>query len=143
MNKLNENLSEILDIEPIVEQEAELMYEIEEDNVHTTENEENVVEKDTDIARENIKNLINDGKKAIVELLKVAKESQAPRAYEVVATLLKNMSELNKDLLQLQKIKKDLSPNQFKNQNISVDKAIVFTGSTTELITLIKQQKDT
>ena len=47
------------------------------------------------------------------------------------------MSEVNKDLIELQKRKKDLSP--IKEQTIvNVDKA-VFVGSTRELINQIKQ----
>ena len=142
MTKLNDNLSSLLDVEPIKNTEFELMETDENSSETGTETTENIVEEDTDFARKNIKALIKSGNDAIRELLLVAKDSQAPRAYEVVSALLKNISDLNKDLLELQKRKKDLNPSQFKNQNISVDKAIVFTGSTTELITLIKQQKD-
>jgi|APFre7841882654_1041346.scaffolds.fasta_scaffold17106_3 hypothetical protein len=142
MTKLNDNLSSLLDVEPIKNNEFELVETEDEKELQVSETPQNDIEEDTDFARKNIKDLIENGKSAIKDLLHVAKESEAPRAYEVVATLLKNIAELNKDLLELQKRKKDLSPTKFKNQNISVDKAIVFTGSTTELINLIKQQKD-
>jgi hypothetical protein len=142
MTKLNDNLSSLLDVEPIKNNEFELVETEDEKELQVSETPQNDIEEDTDFARKNIKNLIKNGNAAIKQLLEVAKESQAPKAYEVVSALLKKLSDLNKDLLELQKRKKDLAPNQFKNQNISVDKAIVFTGSTTELITLIKQQKD-
>ena len=70
------------------------------------------------------------------ELLHVAKESEAPRAYEVAATLIKNLSDLNKDLLEIQKRKRDLRPVETTN-NINVDKA-VFVGSTKDLVKLLK-----
>jgi len=72
----------------------------------------------------------------------VANESEQPRAYEVVATLIKNLSDLNKDLLELQKRKKDLQGSDDKKQsgNVNVDKA-VFVGSTTELVKFLKNNK--
>ena len=49
--------------------------------------------------------------------------------------------ELTKDLLEIQKRKKDLAPQEYKNsQNINVDKA-VFVGSTTELVKFLKSNK--
>jgi hypothetical protein len=64
-----------------------------------------------------------------------------PRAYEVAAGLIKNLSDLNKDLLEIQKRKKDLSPQETSNvKNINVDKA-VFVGSTAELVKLLKTNK--
>jgi hypothetical protein len=73
-------------------------------------------------------------------ILHVAKESEAPRAYEVAATLIKNLSDLNKDLLDLQKKKRDLRPVEAAT-NINVDKA-VFVGSTKELVKLLKSNRD-
>jgi hypothetical protein len=73
-------------------------------------------------------------------LLTVAKESEAPRAYEVAATLIKNLSDLNKDLMEIQKRKQDLTGENTKNKNINVDKA-VFVGSTTELVKFLKNNK--
>jgi len=41
--------------------------------------------------------------RAVDELAIIARDSQHPRAYEVMATLIKNMSDMNKDLLEIQK----------------------------------------
>lgn len=145
MNKLNQNLSTILDIEPLtLEQRVDNLPSIHQDNLPEESTQKSDVDEDVDYARDNIKNLIQKGSVAIDQLLHVAKESEHPRAYEVVATMIKNLSELNKDLLEIQKRKKDLSPKDFssKSQNINVDKAVVFTGSTTELIKLIKQNRE-
>ncbi|MCK9369361.1 hypothetical protein M0R04_05430 [Candidatus Dojkabacteria bacterium] len=139
MNKLNENLSEILDIEQINQvQDIQVDSEVLVSDIDVVD----VVDEDVSFARGNIKNLLKKGNQAMDQLLIVAKETQSPRAFEVVATLMKNMSELNKDLIDLQKKKRDLSPKEYKQQNINVDKAVVFTGSTTELIKLIKQAKE-
>lgn len=142
MTKLNDNLSTLLDIEPIKFQDnSNLVIENGESLPVVSDN---VVDEDTEYSRRNIKELISKGNMAFDQLLHVAKESEHPRAYEVVATMIKNLSDLNKDLLDLQKKKKDLSPKDYssKSQNINVDKAVVFTGSTNELIKLIKQNKE-
>jgi hypothetical protein len=130
MKKLNEKLSEVLDINPI---EIETTTEIVE--VKST------VDDDSDFARGNIRNLIEKGNKAMDDLLLVANASEHPRAYEVAAGLIKNLADLNKDLLEIQKRKKDLSPQDASNaKSINVDKA-VFVGSTAELVKLLKTNK--
>lgn len=134
MKKLNESLSEVLDVEPITVQANEIV-PIEEPKLPTT------VDDDAEFARNNIRNLIQQGTTAVDGILHVAKESEHPRAYEVAATLIKSLSDLNKDLMEIQKRKRDLAPQDFaKNQNINVDKA-VFVGSTTELVKFLKNNK--
>lgn len=132
MNKSNEKLSEVFDLEPIVQDEiAQELVPIN----------NSVVTDDADFARTNIKNLINSGSSALNNLLTVAKDSQQPRAYEVAATLIKNLSDLNKDLMEIQKRKQDLTGETTKNKNINVDKA-VFVGSTTELVKFLKNKQE-
>jgi hypothetical protein len=130
MNKLNEKLSEVLDLEPIETTPTEIV------PVTNT-----VVNDDADFARQNIRELIEKGSLAVDGILSVAKESEHPRAYEVAATLIKNLSDLNKDLMEIQKRKKDLDPQAAKRSgDVNVDKA-VFVGSTTELVKFLKNNK--
>jgi hypothetical protein len=126
MSKLNEKLSEVLDVEPI---------EIESSPVVAKDH----TEDDAEFARKNIRNLIEKGNVAMDNLLIVAKESEHPRAYEVAAGFIKNLSDLNKDLLEVQKRKKDLTGETQSAKNINVDKA-VFVGSTTELVKFLKNK---
>lgn len=142
MTKVNNNLSDILDLEPLKpleKTEENQTFDV----VETHEENVDIIDEDTAYARENIKKLIDKGLIAMDQILVIAKEAESARGYEVASTLMKNISELNKDLLELQKRKKDLAPKDYNSkQNINVDKAVVFTGSTTELIKLIKQQKE-
>jgi hypothetical protein len=136
--KINEKLSEVFDVDPIEITDDTKLKENELIVVDTR----NAVETDTDIARQNIKDLIAKGKTAVDELAVVAKDSQHPRAYEVMATLIKNMSDLNKDLLELQKRKKDLlvtNDNKPAVGDVNVDKAL-FVGSTAELMKLLNKK---
>lgn len=134
MKKINEKLSEILDVEPI-----ELEQPKEEKNQLVEIKSDNDVEIDTEIARQNIKDLIDRGDRAVEELAIVARDSQHPRAYEVLAGMIKNLSDMNKDLLEIQKRKKDLLVNiESASKDVNIDKA-VFVGSTAELMKLIKK----
>jgi hypothetical protein len=131
MKNLNEKLSEVLDVEPIdfTEHKTEIV------EVKTP------IEDDAEFARTNIRDLISKGNNAVDNLLLVANASEHPRAYEVAAGLIKNLADLNKDLLEIQKRKKDLSPQESSSaKNINVDKA-VFVGSTAELVKLLKTNK--
>ncbi len=130
MKKLNQNLSEIFDIEPIEDSKPTEIVPVESTNT---------IESDTEFARQNIRELLAKGGNAIDELAAVARDSQHPRAYEVMAAMIKNLSDLNKDLLEIQKRKKDLT-GESAAKNINVDKA-VFIGSTADLIKQIKSNK--
>jgi len=132
MKKINEKLSEIFDVEPIKVETVKQEVVLAGDN--------NPVEADSEFARKNIRDLISKGSHAIDDLLQVAKHSESPRAYEVAANMIKNLSDLNKDLLEVQKRKKDLVIDKTSSNGVNVDKA-VFVGSTAELMKLIKANK--
>ena len=98
--------------------------------------------KDDDIdynyARENYYNLIERNQDAVEEMLEIAKQSEHPRAFEVVGQLIKSGLDANKELMSLHKTKKELSiekgPSQVTNQ-------AVFVGSTAELQKLLKVKR--
>jgi hypothetical protein len=136
MKKMNEKLSEIFDVDPII-----LNTQTDIVAVAEVSSEINPVESDTEFARTNIKDLIRKGTSAVDEILQVAKHSEHPRAYEVAGALIKSMADLNKDLLELQKRKKELqiSGKDSGSKDVNIDKA-VFVGSTAELMKLIKKE---
>jgi len=129
MKKLNEKLSEALEIQPIQMETTEVV------KVKDT------VEDDAEFARQNLRDLIEKGNDAADHIISVAKQSDHPRAFEVVAGMLKNLADMNKDLLEVQKRKQDLQPKVTNNtQNLTIDKA-VFVGSTAELLKQLKENK--
>jgi hypothetical protein len=133
MKKINEKLSELFEVEPIKIEEPKKMETV-------VVSEINPVESDSEFARKNIRNLIEKGSFAIDDLLQVAKHSESPRAYEVAANMIKNLSDLNKDLLEVQKRKKDLVADKSGSKDVNIDKA-VFVGSTADLMKLLKSNK--
>ena len=138
MKELNKNLSEIFDVNPLEVQQSQSV-------IPAPEELSDDAQEDFAFARSNIRNLIRQGTGAVDNILEGARESEHPRSYEVVSTLIKTMAEMNKDLLDIQKKKKELvggstTKNQ-DNQTINVDKA-VFVGSTTDLIKQMKEKKN-
>lgn len=133
MKKLNQNLSEIFDVTPIEEKPVETLPVVIDDST-------NQIDADANFARNNMRTLITNGNDALQKLASVADQSESPRAYEVLATMMKNLAEMNKDLLELQKQKRELAPQSESTKGVNIDKA-VFVGSTTELLKMIKSNK--
>jgi hypothetical protein len=81
--------------------------------------------------------LISKGNEAVDGILHIAKNSDHPRAYEVVGQLIKTVSDVAKDLLEVQKRKKELEKidaPKIQTQNN------LFVGSTSELLKAMKGQ---
>ena len=99
--------------------------------------------KDDDIdynyARENYYNLIERNQDAIEEMLEIAKQSEHPRAFEVVGQLIKSGLDANKELMVLLKTKKELSIEK-SSTTTNVNNA-VFVGSTADLQKLLKGKR--
>lgn len=133
MSEVDKNLSDILNTDylPIKQEEKSI-------TIHQTDS----VQPDVDYSRSNYYNLIEKGNEALEGILEVAKESQHPRAYEVAANMIKNLSDVTEKLMILQKQQQDLKPKEAAvaaPTNINVDKA-VFVGSTAELLKKLKNE---
>jgi len=99
VKKLNDILDiadDIIDIE-----EPELNQHIE------AEKKDDVVD-DYEVSRDQYHNLIAKGNIALEELLSIAKEGEQPRAFEVATQLINSLSATTKELLILQKTKKEV-----------------------------------
>jgi hypothetical protein len=135
MSDVDKNLADILntDYVPVVSEGNK--------SVTIHEPDRSADNPDADYSRANYYNLIEKGNEALDGILEVAKESQHPRAYEVAANMIKNLSDVTEKLMILQKQQKDLIPKeqQAQTQNINVDKA-VFVGSTAELLKQLKNE---
>lgn len=96
------------------------------------------LEEDFTLARDNMIHLAKEGKKSLNYMLMLAKASDHPRAFEVVATMLKTLSDINKDLLDLhgKRQKAMEKPAESANQNNTQNN--IFLGSTAELQKLLE-----
>ena len=93
---------------------------------------------DYDFSREQYHTLVTKGNDALDELLAVAKESESARAYEVAAMLIRNLSDTTKELLQLQKTKKEIEKDVQDPHTVNNS---LFIGSTKELQDLLLENK--
>jgi len=133
MNTFDKNMEKIFDVTPIPEEEKNLLPAIKtEQNVDLKGDLKDAYEQ----SKDNLQEIIEQGKEAMDEILQIAKAGQHPRAFEVYGTLLKNMVDANKELLNIQKQMRDMDGKK-KDGDTKIDKAI-FVGSTAELSKLIK-----
>lgn len=98
------------------------------------------LDTDYEESRKTLKELVKKGNDAIDHLLAIATDTEHPRAFEVVATLIKNTAEANEKLMVMQKSVRDMKNIKQKDGGVNVDKAI-FVGSTAELNKLLKGKK--
>ena len=83
-----------------------------------------------EFSQEQYHTLLDKGNDALDELLAVAKESENPRAFEVVTQLISGLTNTTKELLQLQKTKKEIEKD---TKDPSTVNNSLFIGSTAEL----------
>ncbi len=95
-------------------------------------------DKDYTTVRQNLKEIVKRGNEAIDGIMLVASETQSPRAYEVVATLIKSVADANKDLLDLHKKMKEIKKTEVDASTTNVTNNSLFVGSTSDLQKLLK-----
>ena len=133
MNEPNEKISDALNTS------FETRNEIVKSKKEITDVSKDDVQKDYDKIRKNLYGLLGDGKEAIDGILKVATEGDSPRAYEVVAQLLKAVSEINKDIMDLHRQVKEVNKEEnVYNQNTT---NAIYVGSTSELQDIINPER--
>ena len=146
-SEVDKNLSAILEVE-VEETEEQVTGELvpveEHLPVPVQEDSNRDIEFDYELSRNTHRDLLDQGQEALTDLLKVAKESQHPRAYEVAATMLKNLSDMTDKLMTLHEKKKAISkehgaaPTHATQVNADT---VVFTGSTTDLLKQIRNRQ--
>lgn len=140
MSKFENNMAEIFDVIPTEKTPAPVPVIIQNKESNTMESD---LDDDYNAARKNLKELVSKGNVAIEQLMAIATDTEHPRAFEVVATLIKNTAEANEKLLMIQRETRNMKGlnNKSASSSVNVDKAI-FVGSTSELSKLIKGKRD-
>src|SRR6056300_395937 len=98
------------------------------------------VKNDYDYSRETYYELIEKGKDALENMIEVARESEHPRAYEVLSGMIKNVSDVNDRLMDLNKKQKDIDKEEVKQVGNTTNN--VFLGSTSDLQKLLQNDKE-
>jgi len=93
------------------------------------------VKDDYEFSRDTYRDLINTGVRSLDVLAELARESEHPRAFEVLSKSIKDIGDTTEKLMALQKTKKDLKKEDEESKRITNNN--VFVGSTTELQRLL------
>lgn len=137
---MNKKISETLDMVPLEEIDNNEVIEYEPKKKSKQERTE--IENDFEFARENIYEIISEGGSALIELMDVARQSQHPRAYEVLATTMKTILDANKDLVEIAEKKeahrKEKEEPKEKEGN-TINNTLVFQGTTSELQDMLEE----
>jgi uncharacterized protein YicC (UPF0701 family) len=134
MNAFDKNMEKIFDVTPVQEEKKPL--------VPVTKEPTDSIDLKTDLvdayeqSKNNLQDLIDNGKDAMEELRQIASAGQHPRAFEVYATLLKNVVEANDRLLKTQKEMREMDGKK-READTKINNAL-FVGSTAELSKFLK-----
>ena len=109
------------------------------EKVAGVKSETNDLTDDYNFSRDQYHTLIDKGNEALEELLAVAKESESARAYEVTAQLVRTLSDTTKELLELQKSKKEIEKDVKDPHTVNNS---LFIGSTKELQDLLLEKNN-
>lgn len=101
------------------------------------------IKDDYEFSRETYRDLIRTGTLSLDVLAELARESEHPRAFEVLSKTIKDLADTTEKLMALQKSKKELNKEEKeKEERRNVTNNNVFIGSTTELQRVLQQDKD-
>jgi len=99
-------------------------------------------EDDYQLARNTLRNLIVKSEDTLDQMIDLAKNSEHPRTYEVAGQLIKTVSDVAKDLMELQKKVKDLKKDEPDSVKNITNNNVVFAGSTAELMKMLGKKDD-
>ena len=115
--------------------EPQVLTTYEKQEVVKSDSMEKDIKNDYDYARENYYNLVENGNVALEDLIELAKQSEHPRAYEVVGQMIKTLGDTTSQITTLHEKQMKLNaskPEKVTNNNL-------FVGSATDLLDLIKK----
>ena len=143
LNKVDNSLSVVFNTDPIEEVHPVPALSPKAEVVDS-----DISEADVDFtkAKENIAELVTQGTDALSYAIDLAKMSDSPRAFEVVATLIKNLADMNAQIVDLHSkrvaMKKQTIPkDQLNSPQKVVNNSIVFQGSTSDLNRMLEQMR--
>jgi hypothetical protein len=102
----------------------------------------NDAEEDYNIARENLKKLLDKSDEALDHMMQVAAEAEHPRAFEVLAGMFKTSADMTTQLVELQKKRHELDKLNNEPTQSGVTNNNLFVGSTTELQKMLTKRNN-
>lgn len=100
------------------------------------------VQEDVDTSRDNIHNAIALSQQAVQDMLSIAQQSQHPKAYEVLNSMIKTYGDLSMGLTDLQIKKQRLNQSTNNGEEGNVTNNNLFVGSTADLLDMIEKMRN-
>jgi len=100
------------------------------------------IKSDYDYSRATYYELIDKGRESLDLMIEVARESEHPRAFEVLSNMIKNISDVNDKLMELNKKTRDVTQSDNKQDQKAITNNNVFIGSTTDLQRLLMKNDE-
>lgn len=101
--------------------------------------EDNSLSGDCDQVRTNLYKLLEISQDALEESLEIAKQSEAPRAFEVVSNMIKQISDVNMQILDIHTKKQKLSAPEKETTTTNITNNAVFCGTSKDLNEMINK----
>lgn len=98
------------------------------------------VEDDLDFARENLYDAVVKSQAAVEDMIAIAQQSQHPKAYEVLNSLIKTFADVSSGIADLQ-IKKQRLQGKAPSEETKTVNNNLFVGSTAELQKMLQDLK--
>ena len=114
-------------------------------NLHTKKPSQVYIDKkdikdDYEYSRKTYKDLIDTGVRSLDVLAELARESEHPRAFEVLSKTIKDIGDTTEKLMALQKSKKEINKQDEEKKQITNNN--VFVGSTTDLQRILQKENE-
>ena len=132
-DKKKDAISNLLNISPIVKEGSVVLYE-EPLEVETQ------LDQDLEYSRQIMYDNIKNTQDALEEMLDIAKQSQHPKAFDTLNSLLNTSRNAAKDLLEFHKEKKAIKQEAPESSGTTNNN--LFVGSTAELLRMMKDKKN-
>lgn len=101
---------------------------------------------DYEYTRKKLKNLVDMGEEAIEHFKDIAEETNEPRAFEVLATLLKNTGELVRGVIDNATSKANIDGHSKENKvvgdkEVTTNNTTIFVGTTRDLLDKLNNEQ--
>lgn len=142
-NIVDEKLNDFLGIENEIKETSQEVIkkaknEIAQNNDDLTEKRSSDLNADYDFHRDTLYDLVEKGQESLENLIQLAKQSDHPRAYEVVGQLMKTTGDLTKELIELQNSMNKIETTKNGGAPNKVVNNAVFVGNTNDLLETLK-----
>ena len=99
------------------------------------------IKDDYEYSRKTYKDLIDTGVRSLDVLAELARESEHPRAFEVLSKTIKDIGDTTEKLMDLQKSKKEINKVEVEEKK-QITNNNLFVGSTTELQRILQKENE-